>query len=105
MPKYKNLSRRSNVDEYDHFDDIILVRFKDGSAYFYSYATSGKKRVQRMKQLADAGLGLNGYINRNKDVLHGEKHYEGSAWPGMRRKGGFVRLAGRVGSWLRGRRR
>lgn len=63
MIHYANLSGRSNVSAFESHDISIAVRFNDGRTYLYSYASAGKGHVDRMKQLAIAGIGLNSYIN------------------------------------------
>ena len=41
----------------------IKVQFKDGAVYWYSYITPGSFEVEKMKNLAVAGRGLNSYIS------------------------------------------
>lgn len=40
------------------------MRFKGGAHYLYDHAATGADLVRRMKELAAAGRGLNGYINK-----------------------------------------
>jgi hypothetical protein len=64
MRRYKNLGGGSGVVAYEIGEDSITVRFRDGSNYLYTYQTPGKKLVERMKELAEAGQGLHGYISK-----------------------------------------
>ncbi len=74
MNIYKNLSGTSGVVEYEYGDDFIRVRFKEKSRagnniYTYTYQSSSPQDIESMKKLADAGFGLNSFINtrvRNK---------------------------------------
>ena len=45
-------------------DEYIDVEFRDGRRYRYSYAMPGRKEVERMKELAEAGKGLTTFINK-----------------------------------------
>lgn len=68
MEPYKNLSGQSNVANYQIGGDQIIVGFAaskySGPMYYkYTYAASGQNAIDRMKQLALAGSGLNSYIN------------------------------------------
>jgi len=66
MVRYKNINGDSNVEAYNIGDTFIEVKFK-GTAkiYRYSYSKAGSANVERMKQLAVAGDGLNSFINHN----------------------------------------
>lgn len=65
MKIYKNFGGNSNVSEYEAGVDYIIVVFKGSmKLYRYSYKSAGEHNVERMKALADAGMGLNSYINR-----------------------------------------
>jgi hypothetical protein len=55
----------SSVAAYEIGDDYIRVQFTDGSIYLYTYASAGSSDIERMKELARAGDGLNSYIMRN----------------------------------------
>ncbi|MDZ7692355.1 MAG: hypothetical protein U5K69_14670 [Balneolaceae bacterium] len=65
MKPYKDLDGDSGVAAYEIGDQSIKVQFKSGSAYLYTYASAGAGHIEKMKQLAKAGDGLNSYINRN----------------------------------------
>ena len=70
MAKYRNTGGDSGIDSYEHDDDSISVEFKHGGAYRYSSGVSSS-HLAEMKRLADAGEGLNAYINTNPDVKKG----------------------------------
>lgn len=64
MERYADTDRDSGVSHYEISETSISVRFKGSlKTYRYSYAKAGKHHVDRMKQLARAGDGLNEYIN------------------------------------------
>lgn len=64
MKKYKNLGGNSSVAAYEIAEDSIMVQFNDGGLYMYNYFKPGMAYVNRMKQLALKGLGLNSLISR-----------------------------------------
>lgn len=64
MERYLNLGGDSGVRLYASGDDSITVQFSDGSVYLYNYQRPGQAAVEKMKELAQAGRGLNSYINR-----------------------------------------
>jgi len=43
---------------------MIIVTFKDGSNYQYDYLHTGRTQVDEMINRAQAGYGLNRYINK-----------------------------------------
>ncbi len=65
MAPYKNLSGRSGVLSYEITGYSILVVFKSGRFrnYLYNNQRPGEQVVNRMKQLAEQGHGLNSYIS------------------------------------------
>jgi hypothetical protein len=65
MQRYKNLGGDSNVAAYEYGSDFVRVQFQDGSVYLYTYSSAGSQNIERMKPLADAGHGLNSFINTN----------------------------------------
>jgi hypothetical protein len=65
MERYANLGGDSGVVAYQIGDDFIRVQFSDGSMYLYTYASAGVDNIERMKELARRGQGLNAFINRN----------------------------------------
>jgi hypothetical protein len=65
MEQYKkNNSGNSGVEFYEIENDDIIVQFVDGRIYRYTYASAGEKNIERMKQLAIAGVGLTTFINQ-----------------------------------------
>jgi len=65
MQSYKNLGGDSGVSAYEIGNDYIKVEFQGGALYLYNYNSAGSQHIETMKQLANAGEGLNSYINRN----------------------------------------
>ncbi len=59
----------TNVTGYevdaDRRGKLIRVRFRDGSVYTYTEASAGRQAIDDMERLAEAGAGLNAYINRH----------------------------------------
>ncbi|CAN7406605.1 hypothetical protein LJR289_002494 [Pseudoduganella sp. LjRoot289] len=64
MERYRDLSGTSGVTAYTIKPDAIDIRFVDGAVYTYTYASTGRQRVERMKRLARSGAGLSTYISR-----------------------------------------
>lgn len=64
MQRYAKYGGDSGVAAFEIGDDRIIVQFNDGSLYLYTNGSAGRSNVERMKQLAKAGQGLNEYINR-----------------------------------------
>ena len=73
MKPYRNITGKSGVQSYDYGDDWIEVRFKSGENRNYRYESSkiGTAHLETMKRMADAGIGLNAYINSNPAVARG----------------------------------
>lgn len=66
MKPYANRGGISNVQSYEIGDDFIAVKFKGTSkTYVYSYRTAGEYNVERAKELAHKGSGLNSHIMLN----------------------------------------
>jgi hypothetical protein len=63
MQPYKNLDGNSGVSDYQIGEDRITVRFTDGNEYLYTYTSAGSINIEKMKELAISGRGLNGFIN------------------------------------------
>ncbi len=63
MERYANRGGDSGVFGYEIGDDFIRVQFSDGAIYLYTYASAGTHNVERMKDLANNGHGLNAFIN------------------------------------------
>jgi hypothetical protein len=64
MPQYKNLEGNSGVTAYQIGSDSIAVVFGQDDTYVYSYASAGKRAIEKMKKLAMSGKGLSTYISR-----------------------------------------
>ena len=64
MNKYKNLGNNSGVAAYEIADNSITVQFNDGGLYLYNTSRPGRAYVDKMKQLALNGSGLNSLISR-----------------------------------------
>ena len=62
---YADPDNDSSVAAYEYGADYIQVQFTDGSVYVYTYASAGGDHIERMKELADSGDGLNAYIMAN----------------------------------------
>lgn len=71
MERYSDIDRDSGVVKYEAGSDFIRVQFSDGSQYLYTYSSAGRHHIERMKQLAQRGDGLNAYINK-----HAKKAYQ-----------------------------
>ncbi|MCK5022153.1 MAG: hypothetical protein KAR54_02805 [Candidatus Pacebacteria bacterium] len=68
MQNYKNLDGQSGIVGYEIGDDFIIVKFKEASksgytTYKYSYTSAGEDEVEKMKELASSGDGLDEFIN------------------------------------------
>lgn len=65
MVRYKDINGDSGVLGFEISNDRIIVEFKGGSQYLYTYASAGQTHIEKMKVLAQNGDGLNSYINKN----------------------------------------
>lgn len=63
MPAYENKGGNSGVVYYEITADSITVEFRDGWKYVYDADKPGAATVAKMKELAQAGQGLNSYIS------------------------------------------
>ncbi|MCL2532197.1 MAG: hypothetical protein FWE40_08595 [Oscillospiraceae bacterium] len=71
MSYYRNLGSNSSVVAYEYGADFIRIQFETGNPYTYSYSGgAGRNNVERMKQLADYGQGLGGYVQRHVRDLY-----------------------------------
>jgi len=71
MQKYSDINGDSGVVRYELGDTFIRVHFnKTFKIYTYSYSSAGIEKVERMKQLAQAGDGLNSYIKLHANSLY-----------------------------------
>ena len=64
MEPYRSRIRKSGVTEFQPGDDWIKVRFHGAGVYLYTYRSTGRINVERMKVLARAGRGLSSFISR-----------------------------------------
>jgi len=64
MKRYLDLGGKSGIRSYEMGMDFIKVMFSSGSVYLYDYAYTGIERVEKMKELAMEGMGLNSYIGK-----------------------------------------
>ena len=65
MIQYKNLEGHSGVSAYEARPDSIIVEFNHDATYLYTYASAGKRVVEKMKKLAASGKGLSTYISQS----------------------------------------
>jgi len=65
VERYADRGGSSGVAAYRIEADALVVRFKDGATYRYSVASCGAGAIADMQWLAEAGRGLNSYINRH----------------------------------------
>jgi hypothetical protein len=71
MHPYLNLSGESGVTQYELGPDFIDVEFGPKGTYRYTDQRVGRKKVDRMKELAVAGRGLGTFINKDPLVKNG----------------------------------
>lgn len=64
MNRYKNLRGNSGVAAYEIAENSITIQFNDGALYLYNDSRPGRRNVDKMKQLALYGSGLNSLISR-----------------------------------------
>lgn len=65
MTRYKNYNKNSGIHSYEIRPGSIIIKFTDGEVYLYTYASTGKQKINQMQQLAKAGKGLSTFINRH----------------------------------------
>jgi hypothetical protein len=73
VERYQDLSGGSGVAAYRIGHDSIVVRFKTGHGYLYTYASTGRSNVERMKLLAARGEGLATFINQHVGKRYARK--------------------------------
>lgn len=64
MKKYSNPEGNSGVTAYETGEGSITIEFNHDAIYLYTYASAGKRAVEKMKRLAAAGKGLSTYISQ-----------------------------------------
>lgn len=70
MERYSNRRGNSPITHFQIEDERIIVCFKGGKTYSYSYGKAGKSHVEQMKILARSGSGLSAYITQNVRFLY-----------------------------------
>lgn len=70
MTNYRNLSGKSGVVAYEIGENHIVVEFSSGRQTHYKYIKNsvGSVHLEKLKELARAGHGLNSYIMLNEEV-------------------------------------
>lgn len=71
MQRYKNFSGTSGVRAFEIGPDYIVLTYKTGKPYIYTYESAGKENVEEMKRLALKGSHLNKFINQHPEVRRG----------------------------------
>lgn len=74
MPIYANGSGRSGVASYEVGKGFIRVYFSKGGSYTYTNDSVGADAVSEMISLANAGQGLNGFINTSVKEDYDDAH-------------------------------
>jgi hypothetical protein len=65
MQLYKSRrGKNSGVEGYQLGEDYIMVWFKSGKVYKYTYKSAGIKMIETMRELALANKGLSTFISR-----------------------------------------
>lgn len=64
MERYKDLNGDSGIYAFEIGADYIVVEFKGGGTYLYTYRATGTDNIEQMKVLATGGKGLGTYINQ-----------------------------------------
>lgn len=73
MKKYKDITSNSGVTAYETADESISVEFNHDAVYLYTYASAGKRRIEKMKRLANDGKGLSTYISKTVKEKYEQK--------------------------------
>lgn len=64
MQKYDDIHGDSGIAAYEISSGSIAVQFSKGGTYLYNESKPGAAHVTEMQRLAQAGDGLNTYINK-----------------------------------------
>lgn len=64
MTAYENRSGNSGVTSFRITQKSIIVEFRNGAGYLYTYTSAGPHNIEQMKILARTGLGLNTFISQ-----------------------------------------
>lgn len=62
--EYKNLNGESGIVAFEVFEDKIEIEFSNGKVYTYTKEAMGEMNFAIMAALADAGAGLNAFLNK-----------------------------------------
>lgn len=73
MKPYKDTDNDSNIEAYTYDENSVTIRFKDNSEYEYTGNGVSFYVLNEMKALADAGDGLNSFINEHKPAYSSKK--------------------------------
>lgn len=73
MPRYTDIDGDSGVHSYEFGPDWIVVNFTKGGSYRYDSSRPGLPHVAAMISLAEAGNGLNSYINKHVRKNYAER--------------------------------
>lgn len=65
MERYINRRGNSPITHFQIEDERIIVWFKGGKSYSYSYREAGRNHVEQMKILARSGSCLSAHITQN----------------------------------------
>jgi len=71
MKPYSDSAGDSGIAAYEAGRSWIRIRFKHGGTYAYRASAIGAAHVRALKRLAEAGRGLNTYINTHAKVRDG----------------------------------
>lgn len=70
MQPYKNSGGLSWISAFEIGEDYIKIKFIDEVIQVYTEHIVGSKHLQKMKELAIAGKGLNNYIDKHVKDMH-----------------------------------
>lgn len=73
MKRYQNLSGKSKVTMYELAKDVVTIRYANQEVYRYSNQSAGRENISKMKVLAQAGKGLETFINANVKERYARK--------------------------------
>lgn len=73
MRPYRAVDHESGVVAYELQPQAILVEFRNGSRYRYTYESTGADQVERMKRLAASGTGLATFISQEIRTAYAQR--------------------------------
>jgi hypothetical protein len=62
---YQDPAGNSGIAAYRSGGDFIIIQFKTGGIYLYTYASAGREHIENLKKLAASHDGLNTYISQH----------------------------------------